>query len=944
MDGDLKGRIEELEARVRDLELLLGVKATQESHEPPPAPEVQFFDDIQEHERAPSVTPAAPAPEIFAPAARTPVAATPLPPAPVTTTPPIAPPVAPPVARPAAPPLPPRASLGKNGWNAAGIDSAEPATPFDLERMIGGRWFMFIGALILVIGAGLFLKLAYDRGWLGHVPPGLRCLMGAAFGAALLGAGEVLRRKLGALASVGASAAGLGILYGSTFTAHALYKLISAPTTFILLAAVAALGLAIAGVTSLASLAVLALIGAYLNPLLLHESHGNPAVPPGYLLILLATGLVLSAWRAKPFRVLRPLVWWGTVAIGSLWLLQGPGMDTPWIALAFVGVFWTGIHAELAASGRGQAAPPEGPLPFHAQDLTWERSRFVAVSFSTTSWVAWIAVLAVRQGLAAGTLHGLADWMPPAALGAAAATLALMLAGSLRIVRDVPRTDLERLGAGLMAQAGALLITTVALAVSGWYQAAAWLAIGAAAVLAGRWIRSRGLDVYGLIVLSIGTVRVLTIDAPYAGARRLWLSEAGGLAFSHWTILMLCAAAAWWTAAGLLMTSERRNIEDAEEAGQDGTLAAGLARSSSSAWRWVGDGAGVIGSSLVCSCFLDPHAEGLSIALVWLGLALCIMLVGRRLASLPQMALAFVALGLATLLVATHAPVGHALPKPYFTIAALEVTRWMVMMFAAAGAWIGAAAMLPPDRSASRDDSRPRPAAIAVAIGVLLLYAGFLHPSVPVSVLALVWAGIGVVMVGVHSLRPRLALDALGALGLAAALGAWTWGYPWDWMASKAPALLHPGLLLSFALAAAIGGCGRWIASPRNPSRPTLDPLRHILPAAGALLFVSTSLEVARVAGLATADPTVRRAAVSIWWGLLAVALIAGGFIRPHPYVRYAGLALLAVATLKAVILDLAQVPAAWRIVSFVGLGLLMLGVAAGYSGIARAQRRLDPK
>lgn len=932
MDGDLKGRIEELEARIRYLELFLGVKATQVPHEPPRAEpdDVQLFHETHEHQ---GVTPAAPAPPPLAPLMAAPVSL-----APVTTTPPIAPPVAPP----SAPPLPSRVSLDRNDWNSAGIETPEPATPFDLERMIGGRWFMFIGALIVVIGAGLFLKLAYDRGWLGHVPPALRCIMGAAFGAALLGAGEVLRRKLGALASVGASAAGLGILYGSTFTAHALYGLISAPITFALLAAVAALGLAIAGVTSLASLAVLALIGAYLNPLLLHESHGNPAVPPGYLLILLAVGLVLSAWRAAPFRVLRPLVWWGTVAIGSLWLLQGPGMDTPWIALAFAGLFWAGVHAELAASSRGQTAPPEGPLPFHAQDLTWARSRFIAASFSTTAWVAWIAVLTVRYGLSRGTLHGLEDWMPPAALGAAAATLAVMLAGSLRIVRDVPRTDLERLGAGLMAQAGALLITAVALAVSGWYQAAAWLAIGAGAVLAGRWIRSRGLDAYGLIVLSIGTARLLTIDAPYFGARRMWLSEAGGLAFSHWTILMLCAAAAWWTAAGLLMNIARGEEPNAPENPEEARK--GTAPGSASAWRWVGDSAGVVGSSLVCACFLDPRAEGLSIALAWQGLALCAMAVGRRLASLPQMALAFVTLGLATLLVATHAPVGHTLPRPYFTVAGLEVTRWMVMMFAAAGAWIGAAALLPPDRSASRDDPRPRPAAIAVAIGVLLLYAGFLHPSVPVSTLALVWAGIGVVMVGVHSLRPRLALDALGALGLAGALGAWAWGYPWDWMASKAPALLHPGLVLSFALAAMIGGCGRWIASPRNPSRPTQDALRHILPAAGALLFVSTSLEVARVAGLATADPTVRRAAVSIWWGLLAVALIAGGFIRPHPYVRYAGLALLAVATGKAVILDLAQVPAAWRIVSFVGLGLLMLAVAAGYSGIARAQRRLGPK
>lgn len=55
---------------------------------------------------------------------------------------------------------------------------------------------------------------------------------------------------------------------------------------------------------------------------------------------------------------------------------------------------------------------------------------------------------------------------------------------------------------------------------------------------------------------------------------------------------------------------------------------------------------------------------------------------------------------------------------------------------------------------------------------------------------------------------------------------------------------------------------------------------------------------------------------------------------------RWTGLALLAVATAKAVILDLAGVDPAWRVASFLGLGLLMIGVGTWYlRAVARAAK-----
>src|SRR5882724_10393341 len=105
--------------------------------------------------------------------------------------------------------------------------------------------------------------------------------------------------------------------------------------------------------------------------------------------------------------------------------------------------------------------------------------------------------------------------------------------------------------------------------------------------------------------------------------------------------------------------------------------------------------------------------------------------------------------------------------------------------------------------------------------------------------------------------------------------------------------------------------------------------------AAIALIFTSTSLEVARIAASLADEPRVRAAAVSIWWGIFAVLLVGEGFWRRFTPARHAGLALLAVAMGKALILDLQGVPQIWRIASFIGLGLLMLGVAVVYSKVS---------
>jgi uncharacterized membrane protein len=54
------------------------------------------------------------------------------------------------------------------------VPKQPPAKQTALEQTIGLKWAGWIGAIVLVIGAALGIKYAYDQGWLGGLPPSLR--------------------------------------------------------------------------------------------------------------------------------------------------------------------------------------------------------------------------------------------------------------------------------------------------------------------------------------------------------------------------------------------------------------------------------------------------------------------------------------------------------------------------------------------------------------------------------------------------------------------------------------------------------------------------------------------------------------------------------------------------------------------------------------------------
>ncbi len=182
--------------------------------------------------------------------------------------------------------------------------------------LAGGNTVVRVGVVVLFFGVAFLLRYAYEH---LHLPIELR-LSGVAAGAiALLALGWRLRaRRPGyALALQGG---GVGVLYLVIFAAFRLYDLLPAGPAFALLVGVAALSAYIAVVQDSRSLAVLGVSGGFLAPILASTGGGSHVMLFSYYAVLNA-GILAVAWF-KAWRVLNLVGFGFTVAIGALWGAQ----------------------------------------------------------------------------------------------------------------------------------------------------------------------------------------------------------------------------------------------------------------------------------------------------------------------------------------------------------------------------------------------------------------------------------------------------------------------------------------------------------------------------------------------------------------------------------------------------------------------------------------------
>ncbi|MEJ0075640.1 MAG: DUF2339 domain-containing protein [Alphaproteobacteria bacterium] len=200
---------------------------------------------------------------------------------------------------------------------------AEPPAPAkSFEERFGASWVVWIGGLALALGGIFLVQYSIEAGLIG---PGVRVFLGGLLAAALIAAGEWTRRR-----EVGGNpvyaenahipsiltAAGTTVAYATIYAAYALYGFLVPGTAFVLLGIVALATLA-AALLHGPALAALGQVGAFVAPLLIATEVPNYWALTIYLAIVTAASFALA--RVRLWRWLAITA----VAFGTLWIFPG---------------------------------------------------------------------------------------------------------------------------------------------------------------------------------------------------------------------------------------------------------------------------------------------------------------------------------------------------------------------------------------------------------------------------------------------------------------------------------------------------------------------------------------------------------------------------------------------------------------------------------------------
>src|SRR5215212_11589748 len=189
---------------------------------------------------------------------------------------------------------------------------ASTLNAFDLESIIGRRWIGWIAVLLILFATAFFLKYAFDNRWIGELG---RVSIGIAFGIAMSLAGFRYQRRGWRIFSQILTAGGIVLLYLSTYAAFGYYHLVGQKTAFAFLALLIAEAAALSLVYNAPGIAIMALIGGLLTPVLLHSDRDQYRSFLTYLVALDAGALALL----KHWPGLRSIAYFGTQLLFWIW-------------------------------------------------------------------------------------------------------------------------------------------------------------------------------------------------------------------------------------------------------------------------------------------------------------------------------------------------------------------------------------------------------------------------------------------------------------------------------------------------------------------------------------------------------------------------------------------------------------------------------------------------
>ncbi len=848
------------------------------------------------------------------------------------------PPAIPPTGEPAVPP--PQVPV---------TELAEERERGNLEQTIGLKWAGWVGAVVLVIGIGLGINFAHERGWFGRTPPVVQLLAIWLGGLVLLAAGEVVYRRVNVVSATGLFGAGVGVLFLASYSGCLHWELYGPEAAFLFALLTTLIGSGVAMRGKLVVIAVLAQIGGNLAPPLL--STGAPPNVPllAYVFTLQVAALFLAWWgNTAKWWTLRVLslattAWWVFVCLtGGEWGV-GLANEVLWFTFLSAMVFQMELLGSAYRSIRTSTAT-DGAAPgadLRRADREDEQDWGTVFSLVVTAGLTAV-------GLDVFYAHDRAELR-----GALTLILAsLCLTGSLLYADRNPRV--RALAVGYRVQAVGLVILFVPVTFTGVWVSLAWGILSLAfAVLGARF--DRGLARGAALLTWALALGRLVLDSAAPGwdgeALKVWFTVDDDPVHAYTVLGGILALAgltiAWLTQVDLRNLDRRADIHW---------------------WAWA-TGAAVVASfvwALVSLADLPRHGATLSlVAWAWL------LIAGEY---LPR--------PLFTTILATGVVVFAAWKWFFYDIVVRHVApSWDPFTYgpllnpelglglalaASLGAMSWRLRLALPDTSA--DTELPPSSAgwlfltLAIVVATVTAALSFELDRVVRQValagydltwsaahvellgLTVLWSGSALLLAAIAdriryaTLIPLSLLIFLAAKLLLVDMFAMRMVH---WQAPvRAVVLFNFQMATAVAVLSALYATARLTATEPFP-KVTVAVYRGIANLLVLLIVLCAfSLEIDRLIGSVLADQfadpiRMTQAALTVFWSVFAVGTVILGFRIRVAGLRHFGLGLFAATLFKVALIDLGEVRYGYRILSFLGLGLLLLATSVLYGRLS---------
>ena len=752
-----------------------------------------------------------------------------------------------------------------------------------------------VGVIVSFVGVSFLLKYAIDRRVL-VVPLEFRLLAVAAAGVAMLVIGWRLRHKARVYA-LSLQGGGVGILFLTIFAAFRIWALLPAPLAFFLLVALTACTGALSVLQNSRSLAILGTVGGFLAPVLTSTGQGSHVALFSYYLVL--NGAILGIAWFRAWRELNLIGFVFTFLIGSLWGYEyyTPELwasTQPFLLLHFL------LYQAIAILYALRQPP--------------ERIGIVdgALVFGTP-----VIAFALQAALVRDTEYGLA-------ISAAAVAVFYALTATWLFRRK--SAGLRLMVESYMALAVAFATITIPLALDARWTSAAWALEGAALVwigtrqvrqlakLAGTalilfsglafmeygWRPDAGLPVLNGNVLG----GVLISLSAFFASRKLETAQQQGFEMAHRVVAigLFVWAALWWLGTGWQETEDRLDslrqlpvfllfLSASFSAG------AWLGR----AWQWnLMRHSVVVFLPMLALLALQQQSQHqhFLLGLGWLGWPAAWGVQAYLLRMMDE----------------TDDPlvnIWHFFSLlPLTLMLALEAGWWTDQV--ASGAWAAAAS------------------SAVVGVMALLVWRFRQRPAWPVPAHPETYLAASVLLVsGQVIYLTVLSVAQPGAPD------------PWPYLPVLNPfdlAMLFAMLTAALSLAVIRRDAGTVLSADQSAGQvaaiePFVLPYRLML---AATFFVLTTFALVRGVHHFSSVPwnldalfnsVIVQTALSIYWGLLGFAGMIWGARSARRLIWLAGAGFMALVVIKLFLIDLGNTGTVERIVSFIGIGALLLVV-----------------